>query len=75
MVVCQVTGGIPTYELKDEAGSIKTVHPNQLFLVATPVGDATPLGAGVPLSEENAARSTLVELISMEVESNSPEDL
>ena len=61
------------YEVKDEAGSIKTVHCNQLFLVATPTGDATPLGAGTPLSEENAAQSTLAELTSMEVESDTPE--
>ena len=73
IVVHQVTDGVPMYEVKDEAGSIKTVHRNQLFLVATPVGDATPLGAGTPLSEENTARSTLVELTLMEVESDMPE--
>ena len=32
-----------------------------------------PLGVGTPLSEENAAQSTLVELTSLEVESDSPE--
>ena len=73
MVVCQVADGIPVYEVKNEAGSIKTVHCNQLFLVATPMGDVPPLGAGALLSEENTARSTLVELTSLEVESNSPE--
>ena len=26
VVVCQVTDGIPTYEVKDEAGNIKTIH-------------------------------------------------
>ena len=35
MVVCQVVDGVPTYEVKDEAGSMKTVHHNRLFLVAT----------------------------------------
>ena len=73
VVVHQVTDGIPTFEVKDEAGSIKTVHCNQLFLVATRMGDAMPLGAGALLSEENAARFTLAELTSMEVESDSPE--
>ena len=73
VVVCQVTDGIPTYEVKDEAGNIKTVHCNQLFLVATPVGAVIPLGVGEPLSEENAAQSTLAELSSLEVESDSPE--
>ena len=67
VVVCQVADGVPVYEVKDEAGSIKTVHHNRLFLVATSAGDAMPLGAGVPLSEVNAARSTLVELTSLEV--------
>ena len=32
-----------------------------------------PLGADAPLSEENAARSNLAELTSLEVESNLPE--
>ena len=61
------------YEVKDEAGSVKTVHHNQLFLVANPAGDVMPLGAGTPLSEENAAQSTLVELTLLEVESDFPE--
>ena len=28
VVVCQVADGVPTYEVKDEAGSVKTVHCN-----------------------------------------------
>ena len=28
VVVRQVADGVPTYEVKDEAGSIKTVHHN-----------------------------------------------
>ena len=35
VVVCQVTDGIPAYEVKDEVENVKTVHHNQLFLVAT----------------------------------------
>ena len=73
MVVCQVVDGVPTYEVKDEAGNIKTVHHNQLFVVAIPVGTVTPLGAGTPLSEENIAQSILVEFTSLEVESDLPE--
>ena len=73
VVVCQVTDGVPAYEVKDEAGNVKTVHCNRLFLVATPVGAITPLGAGVPLSEENVARSTLAESTLLEVESDPPE--
>ena len=73
MVVCQVADGIPAYEVKDEAGNIKTIHHNQLFLVATPVGAVTPLGAGAPLSEETITQSTLVECTLLEVESNLPE--
>ena len=37
------------------------------------MGDAMPLGAGAPLSEENTAQSTLVELTSLEVESDTSE--
>ena len=59
--------------MKDEAGNVKTVHCNWLFLVATPVEAVTPLGKGVSISEENIAQSTLAEDTSFEVGSNSPE--
>ena len=73
VVVCQVTDSIPAYEVKDEARNVKTVHHNWLFLVAIPVEAVTPLGAGISISEENVARSTLVEHTSFGVESDSPE--
>ena len=73
VVVLQVTDGIPAYEVKDEAGSVKTVHHNQLFLVATPKEAITPLGAGMSISEEDVVRSTQVEHTFLEVESDSPE--
>ena len=73
VVVRQVTDGVPAYEVKDEAGNVKTVHRNRLFLVATPMEAVMPLGAGTSISEENVARSTLVEHTSFEVESDSPE--
>ena len=44
VVVCQVTDGIPAYEVKDETGNVKTIHHNQLFLVAIPVETVMPLG-------------------------------
>ena len=67
VVVHQVADGVPTYELKDEVGNVKTVHCNQLFLVTAPVGAVTPLGVGTSLSEENVAQSNLVEFTSLEV--------
>ena len=73
VVVCQVADCIPAYEVKDEAENANTIHRNRLFLVATQVGAVTPLGAGMLLSEENIAQSTLVESTSLEVESESPE--
>ena len=73
MVVRQVADGIPAYEVKDEAGNVKTVHRNRLFLVATPMGEVKPLGVGALLSEEKSARSALAELTSLEIESDSPE--
>ena len=72
VVVHQVADGIPAYEVKDEAGNVKTVHHNRLFLVAAPKEAITPLGAGTSISEENV-RSTCAEHTSLGVESNSPE--
>ena len=73
VVVHQVTDGIPAYEVKDEAGNIKTIHHNRLFLVATPMEAIMPLGAGTSILEENIAQSTLAEHTSFEVESELPE--
>ena len=68
VVVCQVT-----YEVKDEAGNIKTVHCNWLFLVATPKKAIMPLGAGMSISEENVVWSTHEEHTSLGVENDLPE--
>ena len=73
VVVCQVADGVPAYEVKDEAGNIKTVHRNWLFLVAAPKGVVMPLGAGTSISEENIVQSTCAEHTSLEVENNLPE--
>ena len=73
MVVHQVADGVPAYEVNDEAGSVKTVHHNQLFLVATPKEAITPLGAGVSISKEDIVQSTRVEHTLLQVESDLPE--
>ena len=74
VVVRQVADGIPAYEVKDEAGNVKTIHHNRLFCVAVPMEAITPLGEGASISEENIARSILVEHTSFRVESNLPEE-
>ena len=35
-VICQVTNGVPSYEMKDSSGNVKVTHCNWLFLLATP---------------------------------------
>ena len=55
VVVHQVADGVTVYEVKDEAGNVKTIHCNCLFLVATPMEAVMPLGAGAVISEENVA--------------------
>ena len=74
VVVCQVTDGVSAYEVKDEAGNVKTVHCNWLFLVAAPKEAVMPLGAGASISVENVW-STHAEHTSLGVESDSPERL
>ena len=64
---------MPAYEVKDEAGNVKTVHHNWLFLVATHMEAVMPLGVGASISEENVARSTCAEHTSFGVESDLPE--
>ena len=73
VVVRQVADGIPAYEVKDEAGNIKTIHRNRLFLVATPMEAVMPLEVGTSISEENVVRSTHAEHTSLGVENDLPE--
>ena len=73
MVVHQVTDDIPTYEVQDDGRNVKLVHHNQLFLVATPRGDATLLGGSKSASEESATLSALAEFTPLEWESEAPE--
>ena len=73
MVVHQVAEDVPAYEVQDEGGNVKTVHHNWLFLVATPRGDVTLLGGSESTSDEGATWSTLVELTSLECESEASE--
>ena len=73
VVVHQVADDIPAYEVQDDNGNVKVIHRNQLFLVAIPRGDATPLGGSKSTSEEDAAQSALVELTPLEWESEAPE--
>ena len=72
VVVCQVADGVPAYEVKDEAGNVKTIHCNWLFLVAAPKEAVTPLGAGMSISEENVS-STHAEHTLLEVDNDLPE--
>ena len=58
---------------KDEVGNVKTIHCNQLFLVAAPKEAVMPLGVGASISEENVVQSTQAEHTLFEVESDSPE--
>ena len=73
VVVHQVTDGMPAYKVKDEAGSVKTIHCNLLFLVAPLKEAVMPLGEGASISKEDVVRSTRVERTFLEVESDLPE--
>ena len=73
VVVHQVAGDVPTYEVQYDGRNVKVIHCNQLFLVATPRGDATPLGGSESASEEGATQSALAELTPLEWGSEVPE--
>ena len=73
MVVHQVAGDIPEYEVCDDGRNMKIIHCSWLFLVATPWSDAMPLGESKSLSEEGTTQSTLAELTLLEWESKAPE--
>ena len=61
-VICQVTNGVPSYEIKDSSSNVKVAHCNQLFLLATPQGEVTPLCKGEDADTSMSTWSALVEL-------------
>ena len=73
IVVHQVVGDMPAYEVCDEGRNLKVVHQNSLFLVATLQSHATPLDGIKFLSSDNAVRSALVELTPLECDCKAPE--
>ena len=74
-VICQVTNGVPSYEIKDSSGNVKVAHRNRLFLLATPQGEVTPLCENKDADTSVSTQSTLVELTPLECENDLPKDL
>ena len=72
--MCQVTDDVLAYEVRDDGGSLKVIHCNQLFLVATSWSCAMSQGESESLSEEGTTHSALMELTPLEWESEAPED-
>ena len=72
-VVCQVANGAPSYEIKDSSSNLKVTHHNQLFLLATPQGEATPLCKSEDTYISVSTHSALVELNPLECENDLPE--
>ena len=73
-VICQVANGVPSYEIKDSSGNVKDAHRNQLFLLATPQGEATLLCKSEDADTSASTRSALVELTPLECEDDLPKD-
>ena len=73
-VICQVTNGVPLYEIKDSSSNVKVAHHNWLFLLATPQGEVTPLCESEDADTSVSTQSALVELTPLECENDLPED-
>ena len=73
-VICQVTNGVPSYEIKDLSGNVKVTHCNWLFLLATPRGEVTPLCEGKDTDTSMSTWSALVKLTTLECENDLAKD-
>ena len=67
-VINQVTNGVLSYEIKDSSGNVKVTHHNQLFVLATPQGEATSLCKSEDAHISASTWSALVELTPLECE-------
>ena len=65
---------MPSYKIKDSSGNVKVTHHNQLFLLATAQGEATPLCKSKDADTSTSTRSALVELTPLECEDDLPKD-
>ena len=74
-VICQVTNGVPSYEIKDISGNLQVAHCNQLFLLATPQGEVIPLSKNEDANSGVSTRSALAELTPLVCGNNLPKDL
>ena len=63
-----------SYEIKDSSGNVKVAHHNQLFLLATPQGEATPLCESEDADSSTSTQSALAELTPLECEADLLED-
>ena len=73
-VICQVTKGVPSYEIKYLSSNVKVTHRNRLFLLVTPQGEATPLCKSKYTYITTSNQSALAELTPLECEVDLPED-
>ena len=73
-LICQVTNGVPSYEIKDLSGNVTITHCNRLFLLATPRGEVTPLCESKDADTSMSTQSALVELTPLECEDDLPKD-
>ena len=74
-VICQVTNGVPSYEIKDPSGNLQVAHHNQLFLLAIPQGEVMPLNKNENADLDMSTRSALAELTPLEFEKDSLKDI
>ena len=65
-VICQVTNGVPLYEIKDSRGNVKVTHHNQFFLLVQ--GEVTPLCKSENADTSMSNWSALAELTPLECE-------
>ena len=74
-VICQVTNGVPSYEIKDASSNLQVAHHNRLFLLATPLqGEVMPLNKNEDADPSVSTWSALVELTPLEYEKDLPKD-
>ena len=69
-VICQVMNGVPLCEIQDSSSNVKIAHRNQLFLLATPQGEVTPLCKSKDADTSMSTQSILAELTPLECEND-----
>ena len=74
-IACQIASGLPSYDMKDLSGKVKTPYRNRFFQVAIPQGASTALCQSMYANFDPTTCSAPVEFTPLECDIDLPRNI